>query len=119
MNITFEGGAKASYLQYIDSGAGLSAFLFLVNISLINLTTLGHCCGTWDLHRCTQASLVAAPRLSCSAVLGTEFLYSRQNPCPLHWKADSYPLDHEGSPLSAFPFLGVSPFLCLNFHHVE
>ena len=26
----------------------------------------------------------------------------RSNPCPLHWQADSYPLDQQGSPKSFF-----------------
>ena len=29
-------------------------------------------------------------------------LDQESNPCPLHWQADSYPLDHQGSPLTDF-----------------
>ena len=42
-------------------------------------------------------SLVVAHGLSCSAAHGI-FLDQGWNPCPLHWQADSQPLDHQGSP---------------------
>ena len=40
---------------------------------------------------------VAAPELSCTSTYGI-FPYQRSDLCPLHWQADSYPLDHQGSP---------------------
>ena len=40
----------------------------------------------------TQASVVAAHRLSCFAICGI-FSDQGSNPCPLHWQADSSPLD--------------------------
>ena len=30
------------------------------------------------------------------------FLDQVSNPCPLHWQADSQPLDHQGSPRHVF-----------------
>ena len=39
--------------------------------------------------------------LSCSMECGI-FLDHRQNPCPLHWQVDSYPLNQQGSLISAF-----------------
>ena len=43
------------------------------------------------------ASVVAAHRLSCPSTC--EIFPDRgSNPCPLHWQADSQPLDHKGSP---------------------
>ena len=47
-------------------------------------------------------SVVAAPGLSCSEACGI-FLDQGSNPCPLHWQADSYLLDHQGN--STFSFL--------------
>ena len=50
-----------------------------------------------------QASVLAAgrlsrwsDRLSCSTACGV-FLDQELSPCPLHWQADSLPLDHQGS----------------------
>ena len=48
--------------------------------------------GEWD-------SVVVAHRLSCSAAYGI-FPDQGLNPCPLHWQVDSYPLSHQGSPVS-------------------
>ena len=39
--------------------------------------------------------------LSCSMACGI-FLDHRLNPCPLHWQVDSYPLNQQGSLISAF-----------------
>ena len=44
-------------------------------------------CGPWALEH----------RLSCSVAHGI-FLHQGSNPCLLHWQADSFPLDHQGSP---------------------
>jgi len=42
---------------------------------------------------------VAVPRrLSCSVACRI-FLNQGSNPRPLHWQEDSYPLDHQGSPI--------------------
>ena len=46
-------------------------------------------------------SVVTAHTLSCSQAGGI-FLDQGSNPCPLHWQVDSLPLDHLGSPYSAF-----------------
>ena len=42
-----------------------------------------------------------AHRLSCSEACGI-FLDQGSNPCPLHWQADSYLLDHHGNPTFSF-----------------
>ena len=54
------------------------------------------CCGSglWS-----AGSVVAAHRLSCSTACGI-FPHQWSNPCPLHWQANSQPLDHQGSPIS-------------------
>ena len=45
----------------------------------------------------TRASVVAAHRFSYSEARGI-FLDQGSNWCPLHWQADSQPLNHQGSP---------------------
>ena len=45
-------------------------------------------------------SVVVAHGPSCSAACGI-FPDQGSNPCPLHWRADSQPLRHQGSP--SFP----------------
>ena len=45
-----------------------------------------------------QASLVMAHGLSYPMASGI-FPDKGSNPCPLHWQADSQPLNHQGSPL--------------------
>ena len=42
--------------------------------------------------------IVVAQRLSCSTVCRI-LSDQRSNPCPLHWRVDSYLLYHEGSPI--------------------
>ena len=49
----------------------------------------------------TQTLVVMAHRLSCPATCGT-FPDQGSNSCPMHWQADSQPLDHLGSPVSLF-----------------
>ena len=53
-----------------------------------------------------QASAVVAHGLSGSGACGI-FLDQGSNSCPLHWQVDSYPLNHQGSPIG-FVFF----FLC-------
>ena len=43
-------------------------------------------------------SAVVVHRLSCSKACGI-FPDQGSNPSPLHWQADSQPLDHQGSPI--------------------
>ena len=58
---------------------------FLIGVaSLVVEQTLG-----------TRALVVVACRLSCSMAYGI-FLDQVLNQCPLHWQADSQPLDHQG-----------------------
>ena len=45
----------------------------------------------------TQASAVVVHKLSCPGACGI-FPDQGSNPRPLHWQADSHPLDHQGSP---------------------
>ena len=61
-----------------------------------------------------QASVLAAgrlsrwgDRLSCSTACGV-FLDQELSPCPLHWQADSLPLDHQGRPSVCFWLLSLS-----------
>ena len=53
-------------------------------------------CRAWALGN--VGSVVAAAGLSCPMPCGI-FLEQEWNMCPLHCKADSQPLDHQGSPL--------------------
>ena len=46
----------------------------------------------------STGSVVVAHGLSCSAACGI-FPDQGSNPCPLHWQADSQPLQHQGSPI--------------------
>ena len=46
-------------------------------------------------------SVIVAHRPSCSAACGT-LPDQGSNPCPLHWRADSQPMRHQGSPISLF-----------------
>ena len=45
--------------------------------------------------------------LSCPSARGI-FLDQGLNPCPLHWQADSQPLDHQGGPFLIFFFFVFS-----------
>lgn len=47
-------------------------------------------------------SVVAALEFICTPAWGI-FPDRRLNTCPLHWQADPYPPDHQGSP--GFPFM--------------
>ena len=54
-----------------------------------------------------RASVVLTPRLSCSAACGI-FPNQGSNLCPLHWQADSEPLEPRGKSLKSL-------FLCETF----
>ena len=59
--------------------------------------------------------VVLVHRLSCPEACGI-FLDGGSNPCPLHWQEDSYPLDHQGSPiylLSHKDWMEVSGIKCV------
>ena len=47
----------------------------------------------------STGSIVVAHRLSCSTTCGI-FLDQESNSCLLHWKVDSLPLSHQGSPIN-------------------
>ena len=51
--------------------------------------------GIWGV----RVSVVVALGLCCPGAHGI-LLDQGLNPCPLHWQADSQPLDHQGSPSS-------------------
>ena len=51
----------------------------------------------------STGSAAVAHGLSCPVACGI-FLDQGSNPCPLHWQAYSYLLDHEGSPKKKFIF---------------
>ena len=53
-------------------------------------------CGLRELQH--VGSVVAVPGLNWSTACGI-FPDQRSNPCSLHWQADLYPLDHQGSPM--------------------
>ena len=58
-------------------------------------------------------SVVLAHGLRCSVACGI-FPDQESNPCPLHWRVDSYPLHNQGSPqvallVSVCAGLKVSP----------
>ena len=77
------------FLQLWRAGATL---LWCVSFSLGGFS----CCGAQA--RGAQASAFVAHGLSCSVARGI-FLDQGSNLCSLHWQGDSYPLDHQGSPL--------------------
>ena len=57
-------------------------------------------CGASIFSSCgTQASLVVVHQLNHSTACGILYPPPRMEPpCPLHWKTDSWPLDHQGNP---------------------
>ena len=57
----------------------------------------------------STGSVVVMNRLSCSLACGL-LLEQILNPCPLHWQADSQPLDHQGKPLHFFVHLTLDQF---------
>ena len=63
-------------------------------------------------------SVIVARGPSCSAACGI-LPDQGSNPCPPHWRADSQPLRHQGSPGLKFLTLGSVKYLCilpLTFH---
>ena len=54
------------------------------------------CCREQALGRAGSGAVVR--RLSCPTACGL-FPDQKLNPCPLHWQGDSYPLDHQESPI--------------------
>ena len=63
-----------------------------------------HCCGCFCCRARTLGtgpSAVVAHGLSCSTACEI-FLDQGLNACPLHWQADSQPLNHQGGPLCPF-----------------
>ena len=72
--------------------------------------TSSRACGLCSLRH--AGSLVEAHRFSSCGTWAqlphrmwdlSQFPHQGSNPCPLHWKADSLPLDHQGSPLLIQP----------------
>ena len=91
--------ASGGYFSFWCTDFSLQWLLFLQSTgSLLLLSglpkwqhwdTVAAVCGPWS----TWASIVVAHGLSCSTACGI-FPDPRSNLCPLHWQADSYPLDH-------------------------
>ena len=52
------------------------------------------CCRAWSLKHMALVAVIHG--LSYPLACGI-FLDQRWNPCPLHWQADSQPVDHQGS----------------------
>ena len=74
------------------SGCGERGLLFvMVHRLLVEVASLVER-GLWS-----GASVVAVHSFSCSTACEI-FLDQGLNPRPLHWQADSYPLDHQRSP---------------------
>ena len=61
------------------------------------------CCGAGALEP-------GLSRCTCPVACGI-FPDQGSNPCPLHWKADSLPLDHQGSPSKSSLAEGCPGFL--------
>ena len=74
-------------------------------------------CGKRALSLRCVSSVVVVRGLSCPVACGkgSQFPDQGLNPCPLHWKADSLPLDHQGSP--AFIIFLIFNFIYLFFDH--
>ena len=82
---------------------GLTIYLFIILV----LAALALCCCPHPFSSCGEqrwllllpstCSVVVAHGLSCSETRGI-FPDQGWNLCPLHWKADSLPLDHLESP---------------------
>ena len=75
----------------------------------ICLATLGLSCSTWGLRSSLwhAGSVVSAQKLSAVAC-GIDFSHQGLNPGPLHWRAESQPLDHQRSPPK------ITSYLCYN-----
>ena len=103
-------------LKWLDKAVYVLSFVcFLIIYLFIFSCTLGmHCCKGFLQLPCAGFSLLwllllrstgcgcvgfssVAHGLSGSVACGI-FLDQRSNPCPLHWRADSQPLDHQRSP---------------------
>ena len=83
--------------------SGLLSFLLSFGLCWVSIASncaesgVALCCGAAALGH--VGSRVVAPGLSCSAAHGI-FPDQGSNPCPLHCRADSQPLDQQGSPTS-------------------
>ena len=65
--------------------------------------------------RVLVGSVVVQHRLSCPTACGI-FLTHGLNPCPLHWQADSHPLHHQVSPITAsFTWINILKCFYFNF----
>ena len=76
------------------SSCGEQGFTVVLGFSLRWFLLLQNTGSRWS------GSVVEALGLSCSAACGI-FPDQGLNYCPLHWQADSYPLCHQGSPLTS------------------
>ena len=62
------------------------------------LAASGLSCSTWDICCGREGSVGAVCHLSCPAAWGVLVPKQGWSLCGLHWKADSQPLDSQGSP---------------------
>ena len=87
-------------LFIFDCTGSLSLCLALLQRGLLLFAVRGLSL-PWLLSCCTGCrhvgSVVVLCGLTCSTACGI-FPDRESSPCPLHWRADFYPLDHQGSP---------------------
>ena len=81
----------------------LTAFLVALGLHCFSLAS--HCSGS----PCVRAQTLGSglQKLQHTALVHKACGVSQAqgwNPCPRHWQADSYPLYHQGSPTSVFPY---------------
>ena len=99
--------------------AALGLLFTVVCGLLIAVSCLIVDCGVWASHLSvfsycgaqaveSPGSVVAVYGLCCSAACGI-FPDQGSNPCPLHWQADSKPLNLQGSPLLHFTIESSGP----------
>ena len=108
-------GCVGSWLRHAGSFSlwCMGSFLRCVGFSLVVVCEFSlSSCGVWAPEcmgsvvcntrtlwlRCVS-SVVAACRLSCPMACGILVPRPGIEPASLHWKVDSLPLDHQGSPL--------------------
>ena len=115
----------------------LSITILFIYISCIYSAASGLSCGTWDLHDIVQifpcraltlylwclTSVAATCGLNCAEAYRTRVCRPETKPGPLHWEADSYPLDCLGSPsfifLIFYLYLIILGLIILKIGHVN
>ena len=88
-------------------GAGFSLVVVSKLLSSCGAQTPEHVGSVVAAHRlssCGVGSIAAAHGLSCPTACGIPVPRPGLNPRPPHWKADSQPLEHRGSPPCYFNY---------------